>query len=163
MIVVGVDTQRVILKFERLPVAMRTQLRGETISLTKQLAAKVRDNLSGRVLNKRSGALFNSIRNEMVENPLTLYGRVYVDPGSPAAAYAAAHEYGVTTRPHVILPRNARVLSFIWGGKRVFFAKVNHPGSKIPERSYMRSALEDMRATIIERLTAAAKRAGAEA
>lgn len=34
------------------------------------------------------------------------------------------------TRPHVIRPRTAKALSFFWPklGKRVFFAKVNHPG-----------------------------------
>lgn len=159
MISVTVDARNVILRFERMPVALRTELRGEIVSLTQQLAARVRENLSGRVLNKRTGALYNAIRSEMVENVGTVYGRVYVDPSSPAARYAAAHEFGVTTSPHVILPVGAAALHFFIDGHEVFARRVNHPGSKIPERSYMRSALDDMRDQIVARLTGAATRA----
>ena len=36
------------------------------------------------------------------------------------------------TRPHIIRPRNAKVLSFYWDavGSQVFFAFVRHPGTK---------------------------------
>ena len=159
MIVVSVDTQKVLVSFDRMPANLRTAIRGATVTMTKQLAARVRENLSGRVLQRRSGDLYNSIRVELVENPDKVYGRVYVDPTSPAAKYAAAHEFGVVTKPHVILPRNASVLSFMWNGKRVFFKKVNHPGSKIPERSYMRSALEAMRDQIVAKYSAIAAEA----
>lgn len=37
-------------------------------------------------------------------------------------------EYG--TRPHVIRPRRAPALRFMWRGKLVFAQKVNHPGTK---------------------------------
>lgn len=151
MMRIEVDASKVLLRYERMPVVIRTAIRGEVVSLTQQLAAKVRENLSGRVLNKRSGALYNSIRSEMVENPQTIYGRVYVDPASPAAKYAAAHEFGVTTRPHVITARNAAALAFMMNGRKVFFKRVNHPGSKIPERSYMRSALAELEPQIVAR------------
>jgi hypothetical protein len=36
------------------------------------------------------------------------------------------------------------------GGKQVFFKRVNHPGSQMPVRSFMRSSLRDMRPEIIE-------------
>lgn len=44
-------------------------------------------------------------------------------------AYAEYPEHG--TRPHVIVARPGKVLSFHWPklGRRVFFAKVNHPGN----------------------------------
>lgn len=34
------------------------------------------------------------------------------------------------SRPHIIRPRRARALRFIWHGELRFFAKVNHPGNR---------------------------------
>lgn len=47
--------------------------------------------------------------------------------------YAAIHQLGGKTRPHVIVPRNKKALAF--GGKVV--KKVNHPGSNIPARPFL--------------------------
>lgn len=53
--------------------------------------------------------------------------------------YAAIHQFGGQTRPHVILPRNKKALAF--GGRVV--KKVNHPGSKIPARPFLSLTSED--------------------
>lgn len=53
--------------------------------------------------------------------------------------YAAIHQLGGQTRPHVILPRNKKALAF--GGRVV--KKVNHPGSKIPARPFLMLAPDD--------------------
>lgn len=47
-----------------------------------------------------------------------------------AATDYASHVRTPGTRSHVIRPRRAKVLSFLWpqAGGRVFLAKVNHPG-----------------------------------
>lgn len=47
--------------------------------------------------------------------------------------YAAAHQFGAKTRPHVIKPRNKKALAF--GG--TVTKKVNHPGSEIPARPFL--------------------------
>jgi phage gpG-like protein len=47
--------------------------------------------------------------------------------------YAAIHQLGGQTRPHVILPKNKKALAF--NGRVV--KKVNHPGSKIPARPFL--------------------------
>lgn len=47
--------------------------------------------------------------------------------------YAAIQHFGGKTKPHVILPKNGKVLAF--NGR--FAKKVNHPGSKIPARPAM--------------------------
>ncbi len=47
--------------------------------------------------------------------------------------YAAIHQLGGQTRPHVILPRDKQALAF--NGHVV--KKVNHPGSKIPARPFL--------------------------
>lgn len=56
--------------------------------------------------------------------------------------YARIHEFGGTTRPHVIAPKRANVLAFQKGGQQVFARRVHHPGSKIPARPYIRPAVE---------------------
>lgn len=47
--------------------------------------------------------------------------------------YAAIHQFGGQTRPHVIRPKNKRALAF--GGRVV--RSVNHPGSNIPARPFL--------------------------
>ncbi len=47
--------------------------------------------------------------------------------------YAAIHQFGGQTKPHLIKPRNAKALAF--GGRYV--KQVNHPGSKIPARPFL--------------------------
>lgn len=49
-------------------------------------------------------------------------------------AYAAIHQFGGQTKPHVIVAKNGKALK-LPGGK--FRKKVNHPGSKIPARPYL--------------------------
>jgi HK97 gp10 family phage protein len=46
----------------------------------------------------------------------------------PTAKYAPYVNFG--TKPHVIEPKNGKVLAFKSGGKLIFARKVNHPGTK---------------------------------
>jgi hypothetical protein len=55
--------------------------------------------------------------------------------------YGAIQEYGGTTRAHLIQAKNAKALAFTVGGGLRFARRVQHPGSRIPERSFLRSAL----------------------
>ncbi len=47
--------------------------------------------------------------------------------GTRTAAYVIPHHDG--SEPHVIRPRRAKALRFVIGGRVVFAARVNHPGS----------------------------------
>ncbi|WP_410499697.1 phage virion morphogenesis protein [Chitinibacter sp. S2-10] len=47
--------------------------------------------------------------------------------------YAAIHQFGGQTRPHLIVARNAKALKF---GNR-YAKSVKHPGSKIPARPFL--------------------------
>ncbi|HSH71551.1 MAG TPA: phage virion morphogenesis protein [Methylophilaceae bacterium] len=58
--------------------------------------------------------------------------------------YAAAQNYGVTTKAHIIRPRNKKALAF--GGRVV--KQVNHPGSVIPARPF--AMITDAGSGIIE-------------
>lgn len=57
----------------------------------------------------------------------------------PTAPYAVFVEYG--TRPHVIRPINAGCLAFFAGGRMVFAAYVNHPGTR--PQPFVRYAAEE--------------------
>jgi phage gpG-like protein len=129
-------------KFAELPADLHAAIAAKIAQNTAQLWDKVvKEKLSGQVLNMRSGNLARSIRSETADDGATITGRVYSDGSVP---YARIHEFGGTTKAHVIVPSKARALHFIAGGKQVFASMVRHPGSKIPTRSYLRSALAEM-------------------
>ncbi|MGA7887723.1 MAG: hypothetical protein WCA44_18460, partial [Acidobacteriaceae bacterium] len=69
--------------------------------------------------------------------------------------YAAIHEYGGQTRAHVIEAKNAKALAFQVGGQTIIRRRVQHPGSKMPERSFLRSSLRDSRDRIVAAIQAA--------
>lgn len=129
-------------KFDRMQSAVMLALKTKITKLTLQLENRVKtQKLSGQVLNRVSGRLMASISREVVAQPDKVYGRVF---SSGDVKYAAIHEFGGQTAPHLILPKKASVLKFDKGGQTVFARKVNHPGSKMPERSFLRSSLRDM-------------------
>lgn len=66
-------------------------------------------------------------------------------------AYAAIHQFGGTTPPRTIRPRNKKALA--WPGARHPVGKVEHPGSEIPKRSFLGVSSRDRDAIlrIIER------------
>lgn len=61
--------------------------------------------------------------------------------------FMSIQETGGTTRPHVIAARAARALSFFWEREGVMFLgqRVNHPGSKITGRHFVKNAFDARR------------------
>lgn len=105
------------------------------------------DKLSGQVLNVVTGNLRRSIFTKINDSGTSIQGEVY---SSNDVKYGAIHEYGGVTSPHDIYPKNALALHFFMGGAEVFAKHVHHPGSHMPERSFMRSGLDDQSDTIVE-------------
>jgi phage gpG-like protein len=152
-----VDTRGATVKLGRLDAATMSALRGEIASITGDIKEAVLKKLTGAVLYYRTGDLYTSVRQEMRENAARgyIYGRVYVDP---KIKYAAIHEYG-------------GVIKHPGSNKFQAWFDQNKPGPTgwtythftrphdipMPQRSYMRSTLEEMRAEIVSRLTEAAK------
>ncbi len=64
--------------------------------------------------------------------------------------YAAIHQFGGQTKPHVIRAKNRKAIPLTFGGVTIFRKKVNHPGSNIPARPYMLLQDEDIK--IIENM-----------
>lgn len=118
-----------------LPNDLASRLAGVVASLAQRLYDRVEENLSGAVLQRRSGRLASSITQQVD----SLSASVGFDPA--AVPYGAAQEFGADLRAHLIAARNARALSFVVAGKRVFAKHVMFPGAHLPERSFLRAAL----------------------
>lgn len=134
-------------------IALMRKMGTLTIRLYRHI---VLNKLSGQVLRTVSGRLKRSVTFDIRKNGDQLVSEVFTDGTAP---YDAIHEYGGKTPPHEIVPVKAQALSFLRDGKRVFYKKINHPGSRMPERSYMRSALDDMREEIESELVSAFEQA----
>lgn len=134
-------------KLDRMPLAVHQSLKLKITMLTLKLEKHVKANkLNGQVLNRISGRLARSIASKVVDTPESIVGSVF---SSGDVKYAAIHEFGGQTAPHLIVPKKANMLAFTGkSGNQVFARQVNHPGSKMPKRSFLRSALTDMSAEI---------------
>lgn len=134
-----------------LPDRVRAALAEKVDALAQGLFAQVVGvNLSGGVLNARSGALRDSIRRESSLQDARIGAAIFSNGDVP---YAAIQEFGGKTAAHEILPDKARFLAFAANGKQAFARLVQHPGSEIPARSYLRSALEQQADDIAQNLT----------
>jgi phage gpG-like protein len=136
------------------PAAIGGALAAKAAELAAALADRVRtDKLSGGVLNVRSGALRSSI---VADVSLDANGACATIGSNGDVKYAAIQEYGGKTSAHEILPVKTQALAFVAGGALHFARKVEHPGSVIPERSYLRSTLDEMSDEIVAALADAA-------
>lgn len=141
-----VGDRALIARLTAMPSNLQKALYRKTTILALRLEARVKNKLNGVVLKVRTGALRRSIHHTVTQGVTEVQGRVY---SSGDVKYAAIHEFGGRTKPHLIVPRKASVLAFPVGGKTIFSMFVNHPGSNIPQRSYMRSTLREMRGDIV--------------
>lgn len=101
-------------------------------------------------LTSRSGiaGLKGSIDQRVTVEGSKMIGTLYAQK-----VYAAIHEFGGKTRPHIIRAKNARALAFqglsrasgragSFSGGTMFARSVHHPGSVIQARPYLRPALK---------------------
>lgn len=121
--------------------SFRKNLKQQVFRALTVLEAEILQNLRGRSgLKVKSGALLNSVggsKKITEESDGTITGQI----GSQGVPYARIHEFGGTTRPHIIEPRNKKALRFMGAGGETFAKIVRHPGSKIPARPYIGPAL----------------------
>jgi phage gpG-like protein len=148
--------RELIERLDAMPAKVQAALFAKVNYFALRLEEKVKKKLSGEVLNVRSGNLRRSIASDVTQSPTSVVGRVY---SSGDVKYAGIHEFGGQTKAHIIEAVNAKALAFQAGGKQVFAKRVKHPGSKIPERSYLRTSLAEMREEIVEGLREAAVKA----
>jgi len=149
---ITVEDSAVIASFDHMTEDVHDALVKACRELSRDVANLVRRKLTGEVLNVRTGNLRRSIFEDVQDLGTAVFGRVY---GAADVPYGTIHEFGGSTNAHEIVARNAKVLHFIMGGEDVYRRRVMHPGAKMPERSFMRSSLTDMRTEIEDRLRAA--------
>jgi len=137
-------------RLDTYPATLGVALAAKAAELAAALADRVKsDKLAGGVLNLRTGALQASIEPDVsVEDD----GVRATGGSNGEVKYAAIQEYGGKTAAHEILPVKAEALAFLANGALRFARKVEHPGSVIPERSYLRSTLDEMSDEIIASL-----------
>lgn len=109
----------------------------------EKIAAKIRENLSGAVLQQRTGKLASSIVTvEPSEAAGVVSGGVDVGAGVP---YGVFQEKG-GTRSYSIVPVQARALHFVWEGQEWFRQRVTR--KPLPQRSFAASAADALSAEI---------------
>jgi phage gpG-like protein len=150
-----VGDKALVQRLAAMPPKVRQALSRAVRILALKLQTHVKqDKLSGQVLQVRTGALRSSIFYQMKDTPTEVSAIVAAPRDVP---YAAIHEFGGRTPAHVIEPKNAKALHFQIDGKDVFARRVNHPGSVLKERSYLRSSLKDMQDEIRKGLEGAVR------
>lgn len=141
--------ERAIARFKGMPGRLREELRNGIGRAVLKLQAYVKDGkLSGQVLNVRTGRLRRSIAQQVTDEGQRVVGIVGTN-----VVYARVHEYGfsgtVDVREHLRRAKSG-ALQAVRGHSR----HVN-----LPERSFLRSALEDMAPDIRAEVEASLKRA----
>ena len=109
------------------------------------------DELSGQTLAVRSGSLKSSIDLQIDQGSETISATVYSD-----SKYAAAHEYGFAGT--VDVKSSLRRITEAFGrpiSEKTINVRAYRRGMELPERSFMRSALEDMDPAIRDEVEAA--------
>lgn len=107
--------------------------------LTDMLEQKVIENLSGKILNKQSGALLESVKKYVSPPGDYMTGWVYISPETTKAWVLEKGGDGY----YPISPIKGEALKWVSKeGETVYAKHVFHPPSK--EFAYLRSAIEEM-------------------
>lgn len=159
-----VGSEKAIARLKAIVAASPQFLRESMSKSMNRVLRRATLNLTGRVLNVDTGRLRQSLQTSVSVDGTE--GRIGTN-----VEYARIHEFGGTTRPHVIRPRSGKALSFGTGfgalaqtaalgrGQNsaraartarirrpqdfVAVRSVQHPGSVMPARPYLGPALAD--------------------
>ena len=140
---------RLLIAPDRVRRAVRQAVDISAASVLRGAKAKVSDD----VLHVKTGRLRRSLSMRSLGGEDAPSAEVGTN-----VEYAAIHEYGGQTKAHIIEAVNGKALAFMGkDGAMVFRKVVHHPGSKMPERSFLRSTLTEQAEQIQERIVTAAK------
>jgi len=121
---------------DQMPDIVRAILLDKVRGFVEDVADDVRANIMAR-LNSKTGNLLAGVKTELRTEGVRIDGRVYI----AGAAHAMVQEKGAVTPPHMIYPRNGKVLAFMGAtGQKVFATRVFHPGGQIPGQHFMKDA-----------------------
>lgn len=136
---------------DRLPVTVRVILREKVRVFGERMRDLAEENIKTRF--KSGGpSLIEGLNLELIEGPNLIESRLSI-VGVP---WARIQEKGGTIGPHMIYPRQAKVLAF-YGvtGDKVFASRVFHPGASITPKWFMRDARRQVGSEISKGIKAA--------
>lgn len=125
-----------------------------------KLQRRVLSKLDGSVLKTKTGALQDAIKRGtgMEQSGSTITGYVGLRGASAKTAIAgASQEFGADIPAHIVQAVNVSKLRFTVNGKFVFAKFVKMPQVKIPERSFLRSAMDELHDELAADINAAAQ------
>jgi len=142
--------QELVAEFGGMPERIFAGIRRRIAALAIELQAHVKgQKLSGQVLKNRTGNLRQSVGFQVDEADGTIVARVGVFQG-PTVIYGRAHEWGVTkavpVKAHL---RTVKDRFESWKEDRIQIVRAHTRNMKLPERSFLRSALADKREAIV--------------
>jgi len=134
-------SDELVQRMRTLPERARDSILLQMKAQAAEISAAIKEKLSGPVLNAKTGRLRSGVYARVYPSDKKITLSVGVRGDVP---YAAIHEYGGKTRAHEILPTKGRALKFLGEqGAAQYASKVDHPGSRMPERSYVRSTVDE--------------------
>lgn len=144
-------------RVDKLPAHLQTLIFEKMSEAVDLLYAKVLANLSGDVLQVRSGDLLSRLVKGVDRQGSLVLGFVEIEP-KDIKAYV--QEYGGKSS-YEILPVKARALHFFdKSGAEIFARRTFHP--PLQERSYLRSALKDLYPVLLAKINEATEIAAHE-
>lgn len=155
--VVVVGKERMLADIRQVPVRVLPEIRKATEVLAIKLSAYVkRDKLSGQVLKNRTGTLRRSINYKV-----TATGTDFMAMVGTNKEYAHVHEFGfngtVTVKEHLRMMRVA--FGKEMRNPRQVTVRAHSMHMKMPERSFLRTALAEFEPTIRQEYEIALQRA----
>ena len=147
-----VGDQQVLERLRAVPDAVNSGLLRAITQLGIELQRDVQqDKLSGQVLRSRTGALKSSIDLRVDQNGGAITANVFTD-----SRYGGVQEYGFAGT--VSVRASLRRITEAFGrpiGEKTISVRAYDRRVDLPERSFLRSALEDMRPAIRDGVEAA--------
>lgn len=149
----------VLARLGETPAKIRIAAKSSLDMWATELAGYIKaEKLSGQVLHRRSGALSRSVHpNKATESGTTISAGAAAGLDVP---YARAHEYGI--QRNVVVSAYHRMQTMAWGkpiSPREVLVNQHSSYINLPERSYMRSSLNEKAPDGIAELRAAVKEA----
>ena len=141
-----------IVKLNGMPQAVHDKLVSTVYRLAIQLETLVKRKLSGEVLNVQTGALRSGIFNTVTDSGTKVTGKVAAPKNVP---YAAIHEFGgVIHHPGgtaYFIDSKSQLAVFVKNSdvRAALLPRTKPHDIVMPERSYLRSSLSDMREQIV--------------
>lgn len=139
---------------ERAPLIVSAVMRKMDELMLRLQAKIVGEKLSGQVLKRRTGKLSNSIRAIPAVIEANFQGdsiRGAVEGGGGPAWYGRIHEFGG------VFNVKARIATHLFGRPLKTPHQIKAHTADFPERSFMRTSLEEMRGDIFASLTQTVK------